>query len=76
MTHKKRWLTVIVLCGVIFSGVLHKTYITEEEVHRLIQSEIPPGSTLDQVADFLRKHDWGRSEPKEFTDWGALLIAC
>ena len=71
MTHKKRWLTVIVLCGVIFSGVLHKTYITEDEVHRLIQSEIPPGSTYDQVTSFVKKHNWGvATQLFEFTDWG------
>ena len=76
MNHKLIWFTVIVLCGVVFVALFHITYITEDEVHRRIQSEIPPGSTYDQVTDFLKKNGWiEQGNLMNYPDWGTTLTS-
>jgi hypothetical protein len=63
----------IVFCSVIFVGGCHQVYITDDEVHQRIKSGLPPGSTLSQVNDFLKKQNWiGESERWEFENLGTL----
>lgn len=60
----------ILVVGVIFIVGCKKQYITVEEVHKRIRSEIPLGSTYSQVTDFLKKYNWGTSELSKFEDFG------
>src|SRR5688500_16749277 len=61
----------VIVAGLIIDGRFKWVYITAEEVHQPIKSEIPPGSTYPQVTDFLKKYDWGgTSKLSEFDDFG------
>lgn len=66
------WLMGIVCCGALFAVGCHKVYITNDEVHQRIKSGIPPGSTYDQVNEFLRKQNWGSDPIREFESFGTL----
>jgi hypothetical protein len=71
------WLMGVVFCvglgAIIFAGAYKKTYITEDEIHQRIDSEIPTGSTYPQVTDFLKKYNWGgQSELSKFENFSTL----
>lgn len=61
-----------ILClGALLPIVCHKVYITDDEVNQRIQSELPSGSTLSQVNDFLKKQNWeGDTSLEKFHDFG------
>jgi hypothetical protein len=71
------WLMGILFCTlfgtIIFAGGYRKVYVTDEEVHQRIRSEIPTGSTYPQVTDFLTRYNWGgASKLLEFENFGTL----
>jgi hypothetical protein len=61
-----------ILCfGALLPIACHKVYITDDEVNQRIMSELPPGSTLSQVNDFLKKQNWEGGTPlREFHNYG------
>ena len=54
---KARPITLLCLL-LLTAAACKKVIISEEEVHRRIKSELPPGSTNDQVNDFLKRQNW------------------
>ena len=75
------WLMFIFLCCgcivlfvffKILDGGFRRVYITEEEVHRRIESGLPPGSTHSQVNAFLEKQNWSGDPNLSGLDLGTI----